>query len=148
MHVCTLPSYLCRINIFFVSLVATILILLNLGRGGVYSKNVLTVLELSYIIVNLTILVAAATLERQAYGKSGRPAIYTSCAIALVTFIGMLVYHMKVQVIKWYYQGQKRRNATEISFQRDYKRLDDSVSCGGRCPHVATTVIEISRDDH
>jgi hypothetical protein len=137
------------INVFFVSLVATFLILLNLGQGGVYDKNVLTALELSYI-VNLALLAASAALARQVYGKSGRPAIYTSCAVAMVTFIGTLVYHMKVQVMRWYCQSKYGENAMEISFQRDYKRLDDSISGGGWSPrpHVATTVIEISRDDH
>ena len=121
------------INIFFVSLITIFLILLNLGQSGVYKRNILTALELSYT-VNLTLLAAAAALVRQLYGKPGRPAIYTSCAIALVTFIGMLVYHVKVQIMRWC-QNQNRENETEISLQRNYERLDNSGG-GGRHPHV------------
>ena len=128
------------VNIFFVSIVAVFLILLNLGQGGVYDKNILTALELSYI-VNLALLAAASALARQAYGKPGQPAIYTSCAIALVTFIGTLVYHMKEQVMRWR-KGRNGDSTTDISLQRNYVRLDDSG--GDRRPHVSTTVIELN----
>ena len=57
------------INIFFVSILAIFLILLNLGQGGVYKNNILTALELSYI-VNLALLAAAAALARQINGKT------------------------------------------------------------------------------
>ena len=124
------------------TVVTIFLILLNLGQGGVYEKNILTVLELSYI-VNLALLAIAAALARQINGK---PAIYTSCAVALVTFIGTLVYHVKEQVMRWC-NIQNGDNGTEISLSRQtsYERLDD----GHRRPaHVSTSVIEISRDDY
>ena len=134
------------IDIFFVTVVTIFLILLlNLGQSGVYKKNILTVPELFYI-VNLALLAIAAALARQVFGKPGKPAIYTSCAVALVTFIGTLVYHVKEQVMKWC-KIQNGDNGTEISLSRQtsYERLDD----GRRRPaHVSTSVIEISSDDY
>ena len=137
------------INIFFVLIVAIFLILLNLGQGGVYKRNILTALELSYI-VNLALLAAAAALVNQVYEKQERkrPAmlyIYTSCAIALVTFIGTLVYHVKEQVMRWC-KGQSGENVAE---QENYERLADGNSDDNnrRPQQVTTTLIEISRDD-
>ena len=119
--------------------------MLNLGQGGVYKKNILTVLELSYI-VNLALLAIAAALARQINGKPGKPVIYTSCAVALVTFIGTLVYHVKEQIMKWY-KIQNGDNGTEISLSRQtsYEILDNDRR---RPAHVSTSVIEISRDDY
>ena len=133
------------IDIFFVTVVTIFLILLNLGQGGVYKKNILTALELSYI-VNLALLAIAAALVRQVFGKPGKPAIYTSCAVALMTFIGTLVYHVKEQVMKWC-KIQNGDNGKEISLSRQtsYERLDDDRR---RPAHVSTSVIEISRDDY
>ena len=133
------------IDIFFVLIVTIFLILLNLGQGGVYKKNVLTALELSYI-VNLALLAAATALVRQINGKPGLPTIYTSCAVALVTFIGTLAYHMKEQIKRWY-KGQDGENAAE---QENYERLTDGNSGDNnrRPQQVTTTLIEISRDDY
>jgi hypothetical protein len=135
------------INIFFVLIISIFLILLNLGQGGVYKRNILTALELSYI-VNLALLAAATALINQIHEKQERkrPAIYTSCAVALVTFIGTLVYHMKVQVMRWH-ESQKRENTTE---QENYEILVDGNSDENsrRPQQVTTTLIEISRDNY
>ena len=132
------------IDIFFVLIVAIFLILLNLGQGGVYKRNILTALELSYI-VNLALLAAGAALVRQVHGNPGQPAIYTSCTVALVTFIGTLVYHVKKQIMRWC-KGQNGENAAE---QENYERLADGNSNDNnrRPQQVTTTLIEISRDD-
>ena len=123
------------------------LILLNLGQGGVYKRNILTALELSYI-VNLALLAAAIALVNQIYEKQEhvRPAIYTSCAVALVTFIGTLVHHVKVQVMRWC-KHPNRENAME---QENYEILVDGNSDDNnrRPQQVTTTLIEISRDNY
>ena len=134
------------INVFFVLIIAIFLILLNLGQGGVYKRNILTALELSYI-VNLALLAAATALVNQIYEKQERirPVIYTSCTVALVTFIGTLVYHVKVQVMRWC-KSPKRENEME---QENYEILADGNSNDNRRPQeVTTTLIEISRDNY
>ena len=144
------------IDIFVVAVVTVFLILLNLGQGGVYKNNLLTALEISYI-VNLVLLAVAVALDEALARKvndsretPGKPAIYTSCAVTLVTFIGTLVYHIKEQVMKWC-KIQNGNNGTEISLSRQtsYERLSDDNDDGGRRPsHVTTSVIEISRDNY
>ena len=96
------------VDIFVVSVVSLLLILINLGQGGVYKQIALTILEISYT-VNLGLLAASTALVRQINGKQGVAVIYTSCAVALVTFTGTLVYHIKLQATKWYGQWIKHR---------------------------------------
>ena len=87
------------INIFVVTVTAIFLIALNLGQGGVYKHAFLTFLEISHV-VNLGILAAATGLVRQTDGQQTPAIIYTSTTIALVMFIGTLVYHTKLQIEK------------------------------------------------
>lgn len=110
------------IDIFVVSVVAIFLISLNLGQGGVYKKTGLTILDISYI-VNLGLLTAATALVRQIDGKQGVSVIYTSNAIAVMTFIGTLVYHVKLRIVKWCTQG---RNLTARMLRAaSYEQLND-----------------------
>ena len=44
------------IDIFVVSVVVLLLILLNLGQGGVYKQNILTALEMFYIVNLLSLI--------------------------------------------------------------------------------------------
>ena len=134
------------IDIFVMLVVTIFLILLNLGQGGVYKKNLLTALELSYI-VNLGLLAAATALVRQIYGRPRRSVIYTSSTVALVTFAGTLVCHMKKQVMGWCKVG-KNMAKFSLKKQKGYERLDGSGGDGRHRNHVSTTVIEISGNNH
>ena len=87
------------IDIFVVTVIALLLILINLGQGGVYKQTILTYLEISYIL-NLGVLAAATALVRQIDGNQRPAVIYTSTAVALATFVGTLVYHTKIQLEK------------------------------------------------
>ena len=132
------------IDIFVVSVVAFLLILLNLGQGGVYKRAILTVLETSYI-GNLGLLAAATALVRQIDGKQRPAVIYTSNAIALVTFIGTLVYHVKVLLYtKW-----KKWRITNTSQHSTDSILYESGSVGshthgvGKKPVTMTVIDDI-----
>ena len=134
------------IDIFVVSVVVLLLILLNLGQGGVYKQNILTALEMFYV-VNLGLLAAATALVRQIEGKQQPAIIYTSNATALVTFIGTLVYHMKVQLLKWYSQWNKHteeRNTTTLQLCTDYESTDGNAVRNH--PYVPTTVVTIETE--
>ena len=146
-----------QLTFFVVSVVSLLLILINLGQGGVYKQIALTVLEISYI-VNLGLLAASTALVRQINGKQGVAAIYTSCVVALVTFIGTLVYHAKLQAMKWYGQWKKYRqrkmNALlEKSNDYEYEMFENIVvksSLHGdtKSTLVTTTVIDgFERED-
>ena len=145
------------VDIFVVSVVSLLLILLNLGQGGVYKQIALTALEISYII-NLGLLAASTALVRQLNGKQGVAVIYTSCTVALVTFIGTLVYHTKLQAMKWYGQWNRYRqrkkmalleqiNACEYEMFEDITVNSDSHS-DNKSTIVTTTVIDgFERED-
>ena len=100
------------IDIFVVSVITMLLVLFNLGQGGVYNRTFLTILELSYI-VNLGLLAAATALVRQIDGKQRAAVVYTSTAVALATFAGTLVYHVKVQIMKWKGQWKRHKEANK-----------------------------------
>ena len=143
------------IDIFVVSVVALLLILINLGQGGVYKEITLTVLEISYI-VNLGLLAAATALVRQINGKQRAAVIYTSCAVALVTFIGTLVYHVKLQAMKWYVQWNKYQQRKKVALtenSNNYEIFEDSIDKsdlygGTKLMPVTTTVIDgFERED-
>ena len=135
------------INIFVTLIVTVFLIILSLGQGGVYKQTPQTVLETSYI-VNLGLLAATTALVGQIDGEQRPAVIYTSNTIALVTFIGTLVYHVKIQVLKSYTQWKKQRitqkNGTTY---KAYERLEDSVVRsreydGKNLKQVTSTIIE------
>ena len=116
------------IDIFVVSVVVLLLVSFNLGQGGVYRRVPLTLLEISYI-VNLGLLAAATALVRQIDGNQRPAVIYTSTAVALATFVGTLVYHMKLQATKWYAQLKryKQRKQHALTSSGDYgDSLDDT----------------------
>ena len=140
------------VDIFVVSVVSLFLIIVNLGQGGVYKQISLTVLEISYI-VNLGLLAASTSLARQINGSHGVAVIYTSCAVALVTFIGTLVYHAKLQAVKWYGQWSKYRQRKGMSdVERssdafDYEIYENSYG-DTKSTLVTTTVIDgFERED-
>ena len=145
------------VDIFVVSVVSLLLILINLGQGGVYKQIALTVLEISYI-VNLGLLAASTALVRQINGKQGVAAIYTSCAMALVIFIGTLVYHAKLQAMKWYEQWKKyrqRKKSAILEKSNDYEYemfenivVNSSSHDDTKSTLVTTTVIDgFERED-
>lgn len=126
------------INTFIVSVVTLFLILLNLGQGGVYKKTSLTILEISYI-VNLGLLTAATALVRQIDDKQRPSVIYTSIAIAVMTFAGTLVYHMKIQIVKWC--TQSRKPTSHMIRAASYEQLND-IPDRVHPAEVPTTVID------
>ena len=145
------------VDIFVVSVVSLLLILINLGQGGVYKQIALTVLEISYI-VNLGLLAASTALVRQINGKQRVAVIYTSCAAALVTLIATLVYHAKLQAVKWYGQWKKYRLSQKkkvalLEKSNDYEVFENIVvesdSHGNtKSTLVTTTVIDgFERED-
>ena len=134
------------INIFVTLIVTVFLIILSLGQGGVYKQTPQTVLETSYI-VNLGLLAATTALVGQIDGEQRPAVIYTSNAIALVTFIGTLVYHVKIQVLKSYTQWKKQRITKNGTTYKAYERLEDSVVRsreydGKNLKQVTSTIIE------
>ena len=111
------------VKVFIVLVVTLFLILLNFVQGGVYKQTILTVLETSYI-VNLGLLAASTALVRQIDGKQRPAVIYTSNAVALVTFIGTLVYHLKIfQLIKLCSSWMKQKMVKR--FQRNVASADN-----------------------
>ena len=89
--------------------------------GGVYRNWCLDALEGSFM-VNLTIL-AAATYHVN-HSRGNRYAVgYTSVSIALVTFIGILTYHVFQQVR----HTKLCKNVPELSMEDNKKEFDHSI---------------------
>ena len=90
------------INLLSILVVAGILQLWVWISGGVYRNWCLDALEGSFVL-NLTI-VAAVTMYTRSLNRSGENRLshhevgYTSVSIALITFIGILVYHIFQQL--------------------------------------------------
>ena len=136
------------INIFVVSVITFFLLLLNLGQGGVYKQTFLTYLEISYIL-NLGLLAAATALVRQINGKQRPSVIYTSTAIAMVTFVATLLYHVKTQVEKLSCIQRLKERVTRlppVASESMYVQFEDSVfgvqKCVAKKSTVTSTVIE------
>ena len=143
------------VDIIVVSIVSLLLILINLGQGGVYKEIALIVLEISYI-VNLGLLAASTALVRQINGKQRVAVIYTSCTVALGTFVGTLVYHAKLQATKWYGQWKKHREMKRVVLlekSNDYEMFENIVvksdsHSDSKSTVVTTTVIDgFERED-
>ena len=138
------------IDIFVISVIVLLLVLFNLGQGGVYTQSFLTVLEVSYT-VNLGILAAATGLMRQIDGKQRPAIIYTSTGIALVTFLATLVYHIKLQAVKWCTQWkryQQRKEQEHLSSRDHEVSLDkDDGNIGTSWKLVTSTVVEFDTED-
>ena len=90
------------INLLSILVVAGTLQLCAWISGGVYRNWCLDALEGSFVL-NLTIL-AAVTMYTRSFNRSGenllsqREVGYTSVSIALITFIGILAYHIFQQL--------------------------------------------------
>ena len=135
------------IDIFIVTVVAILLLLFNLGQGGVYKRVCLTVLEISFIL-NLGLLAAATALARQINGKQQPSVVYTSTAIAVVTFVAILVYHVKLQATKWYTQWKRtnKQNKRRVLSSVDHENSFDNNSQKNfetTWKSVTTTVIDV-----
>ena len=95
------------VDILFIILVVFLLVVLNLGQGGVYKNNYLTALEISFML-NLGVLAAVTGYVRQTNGNQ-KAAVYTSTSIALGTFAVILVYHINDRIRKRYRKWQERK---------------------------------------
>ena len=138
------------VDIFVVSVIALLLVMFNLGQGGVYNRISLTVLEVSYT-VNLGVLAAATALVRQINGKQRPAVIYTSTAIALVTFLGTLVYHLKLQCTKWHTQWKtyrQRKKQEHLVTSGDYEDslYKDSTKIETTWKLVTSTMVELDNE--
>ena len=127
------------VNLLVIILVAFTLIILNLGQGGVYKKNIITALEVSFMF-NLGMLAAATGYVRQTGGNQSG-AVYTSTSVALVTFILILIYHIYLKFqdkcICVHKTDRNMSTMQELTASRD---IDSSNN-----PQVTKTVVEIPK---
>ena len=78
------------INLFVIRSTASIIMVLNLGLGGVYKSKLLTALEIFYI-ANLLAVASATSLTREG-GWDQRYAIYSSVTLAMLAFVATIAY--------------------------------------------------------
>lgn len=78
------------INLFIIRSTASIVIVLNLGLGGVYKSKLLTALEIFYV-GNLLAVASATSLTREGSWNQ-RYAIYSSIALAMLAFFSTVAY--------------------------------------------------------
>ena len=84
------------INLFIVRSTAFIIIVLNLGLGGVYKRKLLTALEVFYI-ANLLAVASATSLTRE--GNWDRKyAIYSSTILAMLAFFATIAYQAVLRI--------------------------------------------------
>ena len=89
------------INTMVTAIVCLALLVLALFfRSGIYKKMPLDILESSFLL-NLGTLCIATTYSHQS--ANGYQAIFTYCSVAtaLVTFIGIVTYHIYTQLAAW-----------------------------------------------
>ena len=96
------------VNLLIIILIVLPLIVLNLGQGGVYKKNYLTALEISFM-VNLVLLAVVTGFVRQTGGNQ-KVAVYISTSIALATFAVILIHHIKMKVEDRYKSWKDSKN--------------------------------------
>ena len=92
--------------------------------GGVYKQWWLNVIETAFVL-NLLIL-SSGSLYQINTGSSIKPVSYTSVSIALVIFIGILIYHIILNVTRTKF-GQKTKHVS-----MDYLRSLTKLKSGGQ----------------
>ena len=104
------------INLFVVRSMALLIIILNLGLGGVYKSNTLTALEIFYI-ANLLLVASATSLIRDGNWDQ-RYVIYSSTIVAMLGFLATIVYrsilHIKSKIHSWQVKRNNTDNAQEL----------------------------------
>ena len=95
------------VNLLAISLTVLVLCGYNSIIGGVYKNWLLNLIEVAFIL-NLGILSATAHYQIGS-GMSVTPVAYTSTGTALVTFVAIVLYHVKARIVsyKW---GQALQN--------------------------------------
>ena len=111
------------VNILVIILVVFLLVVLNLGQGGVYKNNYLTALEISFML-NLGVLTAVTGYVRQTNGNQ-KAAVYTSTSIALGTFAVILIYHDYDKIRTHYRKWQERRSP--VRYKVVTQKFDDDA---------------------
>ena len=84
------------INLFIIRSTALIVIVLNLGLGGVYKSKLLTALEIFYV-ANLLAVASATSLTREGSWDQ-RYAIYTSIALAMLVLFSTIAYQAVMRI--------------------------------------------------
>ena len=84
------------INLFVTRSTASIIIVLNLGLGGVYKSKLLTALEIFYI-ANLLVVASATSLTREGSWDQ-RYAIYSSVTLAMLAFLATIGYQTVLRI--------------------------------------------------
>ena len=105
------------INLFVVSLVAFLIITLNLSLGGVYKNNILTALETFYV-ANLFIVSSAMSLISDGNWDQ-RYAIYPSIMVAMLTFIATTLYQVVNRIKGKRCVSRKRHVGTDYTLISD-----------------------------
>jgi predicted outer membrane repeat protein len=88
------------INLFIIHSTAFVIIILNLGLGGVYKSKLLTALEIFYV-GNLLAVASATSLTREGSWNQ-KYAIYFSISLAMLAFFSTIAYqavrHIKEKI--------------------------------------------------
>ena len=85
-----------NVNLLAIIICSAVLTLLTVFTGRIYVNWYLQGLEASFVMN--TLVFAAATLYFRSTNENQAALTYTSVGIALVTFTGMIIYHVTVQL--------------------------------------------------
>ena len=85
-----------NVNLLAIIICTAVLTLLTVFTGRIYVNWYLQGLEASFIMNSLVF--AAATLYRRSTNENQAALTYTSVGIALVTFAGIIIYHVTIQL--------------------------------------------------
>lgn len=100
------------INLLAIAVAMSLLMVYGWNIGSVYRKRGLDLLEHSYFL-NLGV-VSVATLYTNSTSVSQSTAAYISATIAMVTFVGIVIYHIYMQV-----------KTSKRSFRRCFEHLNN-----------------------
>ena len=103
------------INLFVIRSTASIIIVLNLGLGGVYKSKLLTAFEIFHI--GSLLAVASATSLTREGSWDQRYAIYSSVTLAMLVFFAIITYqavlHLKGKIEQL--QAQRKGNGLQTT---------------------------------
>ena len=108
--------------------------------GMVYKSWYLNALELSFIL-NLGIL-AVATYHMDQSGGSQAAVAYTSVGIAFLTFVGIVIYHIYIQIkskVKCIWRGNR------LQHENNNISISENKGChpSGSAPNVTHTEVDL-----
>jgi len=110
--------------------------------GMVYKSWCLNALELSFIL-NFGIL-AAATYHVNLSGGSQAAVAYTSVGIVFLTFVGIVIYHIFLQIKSRVQHTQRGRLSSCVNNQHHEDSTNDPSGCqAGVTPAVTYTVLDL-----